>query len=236
MVREHHDQPGPDVSEWRSCGEHRVGSQRAELPTRARPVPPLHTQRPLDRHQHDLRRSHTHPSQETAQRFDQGERRSGTYYYYYINRLMASFISFPFALRKSDRMHQAARGNDAISPDLQGEGRWKYRCCCCCCCVVVWGMICGFDPSELIFLFFFFLVISSSLTTNSVFTSSHHYGNRCMLDHIIFRIQERNPRQRRTFSSKHFFPRNEVFWYREKNVFLSFFSSSSFSFSIIYYY
>lgn len=69
---------------------------------------------------------------------------------------MASFISFPFALRKSDRMHQAARGNDAISPDLQGEGRWKYRCCCCCCCVVVWGMICGFDPSELIFLFFFF--------------------------------------------------------------------------------
>lgn len=123
MVREHHDQPGPDVSEWRSCGEHRVGSQRAELPTRAWPVPPLHTQRPLDRHQHDLRRSHSHPSQETAQRFDQGERRSGTYYYYYINRLMASFISFPFALRKSNRMHQAARGNDAISPDLQGEGR-----------------------------------------------------------------------------------------------------------------
>lgn len=85
------------------------------------------------------------------------------------------------------------------------------------------------------FFFFFWLYHQAWRRTNSVFTSSHHYGNRCMLDHIIFRIQERNPRQRRTFSSKHFFPRNEVFWYREKNVFLSFFSSS-FSFSIIYYY
>lgn len=169
MVREHHDQPGPDVSEWRSCGEHRVGSQRAELPTRARPVPPLHTQRPLDRHQHDLRRSHTHPSQETAQRFDQGERRSGTYYYYYINRLMASFISFPFALRKSNRMHQAARGNDAISPDLQGEGRWKYRCV-----VVVVVLFEGWFVDSIrvnwyFFFFFFWLYHQAWRRTNAVF-------------------------------------------------------------------
>ena len=77
MVREHHDQSGADVSERGAGRQHGVGPQRAQLPAGARPVSPLHTKRPLDRHQRDLRRPHPRPSTKAAQRPDQGERRSG---------------------------------------------------------------------------------------------------------------------------------------------------------------
>lgn len=120
MVREHHDQPGPDVSERGSGSEHGIGAQRAELPPGARPVPPLHTQRPVDRHQHDMRRPHPHPSQETAQRLDQGERRSGTYLCPPPPPALKLYLIFPRRKHASFAALPAAR-DDAILPNLRGD-------------------------------------------------------------------------------------------------------------------
>jgi len=74
MVRGHHHQPGPDVHERRT-GRRRRGDQgQAGLSARARPVPALHTQRPVDNHQPALRAAHAVPLAQAAQGPDQGKR------------------------------------------------------------------------------------------------------------------------------------------------------------------
>jgi len=76
MVCGHHHQPGPDIHERRS-GRWRRGDQgQAGLSARARPVPALHTQRPVDNHQPAVRAAHAVPLAQAAQGPDQGQRGS----------------------------------------------------------------------------------------------------------------------------------------------------------------
>lgn len=77
MVCGHHHKLGPDIHE-RRAGRRRRGDPRpAGLPAGARPVPALHTQRPVDHHQPAVRYAHAFPPTQAAPGPDQGERGGG---------------------------------------------------------------------------------------------------------------------------------------------------------------
>lgn len=74
MVRGHHHQPGPDVHERRAGGRRRGDPRPAGLSAGARPVPALHTQRPVDHHQPAVCAAHAVSPAQAAPGPDQGQR------------------------------------------------------------------------------------------------------------------------------------------------------------------
>lgn len=73
MVRGHHHQPGTDVHERRSGRRRRSDPGPAGLSPGARPVPALHTKRPVDHHQLAVRAAHVVPPAQAAPGPDQGQ-------------------------------------------------------------------------------------------------------------------------------------------------------------------
>lgn len=74
MVRGHHNQPGPDIYEWRTGRRFRSDPGPSGLSAGARPVPTLHTERLVDNHQSAVRSAHIVPLAQVAQGPDQSQR------------------------------------------------------------------------------------------------------------------------------------------------------------------
>ena len=66
LVREHHHQPGPHISERCAGRKLRGQPQLAQLSPGARPLSPLRAQRTMDHHQCALRHAHSIPSAQIA--------------------------------------------------------------------------------------------------------------------------------------------------------------------------